>query len=138
MSINRRAVLGAATALLSGALAGCVGDDSSRQPFATPAPESGMSDNPTVTLGTNHGDITIELFEERAPRTVENFLNLAGFARLGVLPRRRPRRRVVVRGGVVGRQSEEVLHGPRGAVGEQFDPDVALRGVEDDLGVVGS
>ncbi|MCY4732223.1 peptidylprolyl isomerase [Natronomonas gomsonensis] len=36
-----------------------------------------MSDNPTVTLGTNHGDITIELFEERAPRTVENFLNLA-------------------------------------------------------------
>jgi len=36
-----------------------------------------MSDNPTVTLGTNHGDITIELFAERAPRTVENFLNLA-------------------------------------------------------------
>ncbi len=77
MAIERRAVLGAATAMLSGALAGCFGDDSSRQPFATPAPESGMSDNPTVTLGTNHGDITIELFEERAPRTVENFLNLA-------------------------------------------------------------
>lgn len=36
-----------------------------------------MSDNPTVTLETTHGDITIELFEERAPRTVENFLNLA-------------------------------------------------------------
>ena len=36
-----------------------------------------MSDNPTVTLGTNHGEITIELFAERAPRTVENFLGLA-------------------------------------------------------------
>ncbi|WP_211694374.1 peptidylprolyl isomerase [Natronomonas salina] len=36
-----------------------------------------MSDNPTVTLGTNHGDITVELFAERAPRTVENFVNLA-------------------------------------------------------------
>ena len=36
-----------------------------------------MSDNPTVTLETTHGDITIELFEERAPQTVRNFLNLA-------------------------------------------------------------
>jgi peptidyl-prolyl cis-trans isomerase A (cyclophilin A) len=36
-----------------------------------------MSDNPTVTLATTHGDITVELFEERAPRTVENFLGLA-------------------------------------------------------------
>jgi len=33
--------------------------------------------NPTVTLSTNHGDIEIELFAERAPTTVENFLNLA-------------------------------------------------------------
>ena len=36
-----------------------------------------MADKPTVTLETNHGDIEIELFDERAPRTVENFLNLA-------------------------------------------------------------
>jgi peptidyl-prolyl cis-trans isomerase A (cyclophilin A)/peptidyl-prolyl cis-trans isomerase B (cyclophilin B) len=36
-----------------------------------------MSDNPTVTLGTTHGDVTAELFAERAPRTVENFLGLA-------------------------------------------------------------
>jgi peptidyl-prolyl cis-trans isomerase A (cyclophilin A) len=33
--------------------------------------------NPTVTLSTTHGDIEIELFADRAPRTVENFLNLA-------------------------------------------------------------
>ncbi len=34
-------------------------------------------DNPTVTLRTTHGDITVELFEDRAPRTVANFLGLA-------------------------------------------------------------
>ncbi|WP_251328186.1 peptidylprolyl isomerase [Haloplanus pelagicus] len=33
--------------------------------------------NPTATLRTTHGDITVELFAERAPRTVENFVNLA-------------------------------------------------------------
>ena len=36
-----------------------------------------MSDNPRATLETNRGDITVELFAERAPRTVENFLGLA-------------------------------------------------------------
>ena len=34
-------------------------------------------DNPQVTLHTNHGDIVIELFADRAPKTVENFLGLA-------------------------------------------------------------
>ncbi|MFB6121965.1 MAG: peptidylprolyl isomerase [Haloferacaceae archaeon] len=33
--------------------------------------------NPTATLHTNYGDVTVELFEERAPRTVENFIGLA-------------------------------------------------------------
>ncbi|RYJ14717.1 peptidylprolyl isomerase [Halogeometricum borinquense] len=33
--------------------------------------------NPTATLHTTRGDITVELFEERAPRTVENFIGLA-------------------------------------------------------------
>jgi cyclophilin family peptidyl-prolyl cis-trans isomerase len=33
-----------------------------------------MSD---VTLHTSEGDIELELYDERAPRTVENFLNLA-------------------------------------------------------------
>ena len=30
-----------------------------------------------ATLHTNHGDVEIELFDERAPRTVENFVGLA-------------------------------------------------------------
>jgi cyclophilin family peptidyl-prolyl cis-trans isomerase len=33
--------------------------------------------NPTATLHTTHGDITVELFADRAPKTVENFVNLA-------------------------------------------------------------
>jgi peptidyl-prolyl cis-trans isomerase A (cyclophilin A) len=33
--------------------------------------------NPTATLVTNHGEIVVELFEERAPNTVGNFIGLA-------------------------------------------------------------
>jgi peptidyl-prolyl cis-trans isomerase A (cyclophilin A) len=33
--------------------------------------------NPTATLHTSEGDITIELFEDRVPRTVSNFVGLA-------------------------------------------------------------
>ena len=32
----------------------------------------------TVVLHTNHGDITVELFDEDAPKTVANFKKLAG------------------------------------------------------------
>jgi len=31
----------------------------------------------TATLHTNHGAITIELFDEDAPKTVDNFLKLS-------------------------------------------------------------
>lgn len=37
-------------------------------------------DNPTATISTTLGDITVELFESRAPRTVENFIGLASGA----------------------------------------------------------
>jgi cyclophilin family peptidyl-prolyl cis-trans isomerase len=33
--------------------------------------------NPTATIETNHGTIRIELFEERAPKTAANFIELA-------------------------------------------------------------
>ncbi|HJE51507.1 MAG TPA: peptidylprolyl isomerase, partial [Tessaracoccus flavescens] len=32
----------------------------------------------TATLHTNHGDIVIELFDDHAPKTVKNFVGLAG------------------------------------------------------------
>ena len=34
-------------------------------------------DTPSATLHTSHGDVEIDLFAERAPRTVENFIGLA-------------------------------------------------------------
>src|SRR3989344_1738446 len=34
--------------------------------------------NPVVVLKTNKGDITIELFADKAPKTVENFIKLSG------------------------------------------------------------
>lgn len=33
-----------------------------------------LADNPKVLMKTNHGDITIELFADKAPKTVANFL----------------------------------------------------------------
>jgi cyclophilin family peptidyl-prolyl cis-trans isomerase len=36
-----------------------------------------MADDLTATLHTTHGEIEVQLFDERAPRTVENFVNLA-------------------------------------------------------------
>jgi peptidyl-prolyl cis-trans isomerase A (cyclophilin A) len=36
-----------------------------------------MADDLTATLHTNHGDIEVQLFDERAPRTVGNFVGLA-------------------------------------------------------------
>ena len=33
--------------------------------------------NPTATIETNHGTIRVELFEERAPKTAGNFVELA-------------------------------------------------------------
>jgi len=33
--------------------------------------------NPTVTLHTNHGDITLEVFEDKVPKTAKNFIELA-------------------------------------------------------------
>ncbi|MFA6080409.1 MAG: peptidylprolyl isomerase [Candidatus Gracilibacteria bacterium] len=36
-----------------------------------------MPQNPSVTLHTNHGDITLEIFADKVPRTAKNFVELA-------------------------------------------------------------
>jgi peptidyl-prolyl cis-trans isomerase B (cyclophilin B) len=46
-------------------------------PMLAMAEESAQSENPNVILHTNHGAITVELFEEDAPKSVENFLQYA-------------------------------------------------------------
>ncbi len=33
--------------------------------------------NPTVTLHTNHGDVTLEIFHDKVPKTAKNFVELA-------------------------------------------------------------
>ncbi len=88
----RRPVLRAVGLSLAVGLAGCAGrnrnsggdtDDRTSTGFLTSeANDSDMADqenpdNPTAVLKTNHGDITVELFEERVPRTVDNFVGLA-------------------------------------------------------------
>jgi len=42
--------------------------------FSLSAHAQQEADNPQVTLHTNHGDITLELFPKDAPQTVANFL----------------------------------------------------------------
>jgi peptidyl-prolyl cis-trans isomerase A (cyclophilin A) len=37
-------------------------------------------ENPVATLHTTHGDIVVELFQDRAPTTVQNFVTLATHA----------------------------------------------------------
>jgi len=51
--------------------------ENGRHPFPPASRSVGMADNPTAVIHTTHGDITVELFAERAPRTVENFVGLA-------------------------------------------------------------
>lgn len=63
--MNRRALLSLAAAGVAGSLAGCTADSD----------ESTV--DPTATLQTSMGDITVELHADRAPRTVENFVGLA-------------------------------------------------------------
>jgi cyclophilin family peptidyl-prolyl cis-trans isomerase len=41
---------------------------------ARPVPPAPKSGPPRVHLRTNHGDVVIELFDDKAPKTVQNFL----------------------------------------------------------------
>lgn len=50
---------------------------STTPPVSTNAPSSTTMGNPTVTLQTTMGDITIELFMDKMPVTAGNFLKLA-------------------------------------------------------------
>lgn len=47
------------------------------KPQPTPAPLSPAPGNPVAVISTNMGDITVELFKDRAPVSVANFLQYA-------------------------------------------------------------
>ena len=48
-----------------------------------------MADELYATMSTNHGDITVKLFPDHAPKTVRNFVELAEGSREWVDPRTR-------------------------------------------------
>jgi peptidyl-prolyl cis-trans isomerase A (cyclophilin A) len=56
---------------------GCPGPARTTSVISVPDLPDCMSDDLTATLQTSEGDIEIRLFDERAPRTVENFVGLA-------------------------------------------------------------
>ena len=64
--MNRRAVLSLGAAGVAGSIAGCTAGDSADSQV-----------DPTATLQTTMGEITVDLHGDRAPRTVENFVGLA-------------------------------------------------------------
>jgi len=70
--MDRRIFLGTAGTATAVLLAGCLGGGDDEEPMT-----DGGTDLPTATLHTSKGDVEIELYEERAPRTVENFVGLA-------------------------------------------------------------
>jgi peptidyl-prolyl cis-trans isomerase A (cyclophilin A) len=60
-------------------LTGCLGGDGNESGTGEKAMTDGGTDEGglTATVQTSEGDIEIELYDERAPRTVENFVGLA-------------------------------------------------------------
>ncbi|MEA1930385.1 MAG: peptidylprolyl isomerase [Euryarchaeota archaeon] len=69
MTHSRRRVLTLTAAGVGGSLAGCLGEGSTDE-----STDSGL---PRATLRTSMGEVVIDLYGDRAPRTVENFIGLA-------------------------------------------------------------
>ena len=70
MTHSRRQVLTLTAAGMGASLAGCLGSKGSTD-------ESADSGRRVATLRTSMGNIVIDLYGDRAPRTVENFVGLA-------------------------------------------------------------
>ena len=54
--------------------------------FAVATALSSIAANPTATLSTSMGDIKVELFLDRVPRTASNFIDLAQSGELQLFP----------------------------------------------------
>ena len=81
MALRRRSLLGLAAAGVGGAVAGCTSEGSGTV-------EGSRSDgDSTATLRTTMGEVVIDLYGDRAPRTVANFVGLATGSKAWVDPR---------------------------------------------------
>jgi cyclophilin family peptidyl-prolyl cis-trans isomerase len=67
-----------ATLIIGLLLVGCSDSDDTPEATANPTPTltEEPSNNPTAVIHTNLGDITLELFEDKVPVTVGNFVRL--------------------------------------------------------------
>ncbi len=67
-----------ATLIIGLLLVGCSDSDDTPEATASPAPTvtEEPSNNPTVVIHTDLGDITLELFQDKVPVTVANFVRL--------------------------------------------------------------
>ena len=80
MSLHRRTLIALAA---TGVVAGCTGDnpdptdDQDSTDRSDPTDSTQMAGTQTATLQTSRGSITVELYGDRAPRTVANFVGLA-------------------------------------------------------------
>jgi peptidyl-prolyl cis-trans isomerase A (cyclophilin A) len=95
--IHRRKLLTLTATCFGGLFAGCLtsgGSESTTnaEPESTTSTEPESTDNSqsstaqTATLQTNRGEITVDLYGDRAPRTVENFVGLATGSREWIDP----------------------------------------------------
>ncbi len=90
---NRRRLITGLLAAGSTVVAGCGGtEDSGTEPAeesdrsAEPEADENQQDRVTVTLQTSKGAIKVELYGDRAPRTVDNFVGLATGSRAWIDP----------------------------------------------------
>ena|SRR6056297_3316041 len=74
MTLDRRTFVGVTAA---GLLAGCTGDSPDSTTSSDSADTPQMEGTQTATLQTSMGAITVDLYGDRAPRTVDNFVGLA-------------------------------------------------------------
>ena len=83
MTLDRRTFVGVTAA---GLLAGCTGDSPDSTTSSDSADTPQMEGTQTATLQTSMGAITVDLYGDRAPRTVENFVGLATGSKAWVNP----------------------------------------------------
>lgn len=91
------------------------------------------SDNPLVTLKTNRGDITLELYMDRTPKTAGNFLTLAEKGFFDDTKFHRVINNFMIQGGDPNSKGDDLTLYGRGGPGytieDEFDPELSnLRG----------